>query len=55
MNASLRRDSAQDRQFKCFLNENDESTTKMHKLGYIFPFALFLYFSRISDNFSKVS
>jgi hypothetical protein len=23
MNASLRRDSAQDRQFKCFLNEND--------------------------------
>ena len=23
MNASLRRDSVQDRQFKCFLNEND--------------------------------
>jgi hypothetical protein len=23
MSASLRRDSAQDRQFKCFLNEND--------------------------------
>ena len=35
MNASLRRDSAQDRQFKCFLNENDmkvsqNAQTRLH-------------------------